>query len=205
MILKVGITGSLCTGKSTVASMFGELGAHVFDADKMAHDLMKKGQPCYDPIINLFGKEVLDNGELDRKKIAAIVFKDKARLNQLEKIIHPEVIKLIRAYIEQYKKKDEQNRCVLVFDVPLLFESQLDALMDFRIVVNARQETQLFRSAQNLGMSSEEALGRIRAQMPLREKIKKADIIIDNDKDKIQTKKQVEEIWQKIHQIMEKK
>lgn len=185
--------------------MFGELGAHVFDADKMAHDLMKKGQPCYDPIINLFGKEVLDNGELDRKKIAAIVFKDKARLNQLEKIIHPEVIKLIRAYIEQYKKKDEQNRCVLVFDVPLLFESQLDALMDFRIVVNARQETQLFRSAQNLGMSSEEALGRIRAQMPLREKIKKADIIIDNDKDKIQTKKQVEEIWQKIHQIMEKK
>ncbi len=205
MTITIGLTGSLGTGKSTETSMFGELGALTFNADKIAHDLIKKDRPCYRPLIQLLGNEILTGKSIDRKKVAAIVFKNKKFLKSIEKIIHPEVIKFIGNKIEDCSISKKVKNKVLVFDVPLLFESKLDKLMDLSIVVKNTQTNQISRASKNLGISKNQALLRIKAQMPLKEKIKRADIIIDNSKQIINTRKQVKKIWQKISQTMEKK
>ncbi len=203
MTIAVGITGSLGTGKTTVALMFKDLGAKVFDADKIAHDLIRENKPCYKPLIQLLGKGIMTNTCIDRKKVAEIVFKNNRLLKKVEKIIHPEVIKVIQEKVEKTKANQRFKKRVLVFDVPLLFESNLNQLMDLSIVVKAKKEQQILRASRKLGITKKEALLRIDAQMPLQEKVKRADKIIINNKDLNNTKKQVKKVWQEIFQIME--
>ncbi len=192
----IGLTGSLGSGKSTVARMFADLGAKVIDADKIAHQQMRLGAPCFRPILKMFGKDILTSGKIDRKKVAAQVFRDPKKLRKLEKIIHPVVRKALLAKIKQYKRS-KRNR-VVVIDVPLLFEAKLNDCVDCSIVVKADQVTQIARAGKFLGITKSEAERRIKAQMPLRQKIRLADMIIDNNATLKQTQKQVKQTWERL-------
>jgi len=195
-MLVIGLTGSLGTGKSTVAGMFADLGAKVLDADQIAHKLLRPGAKCFKPTLRLLGSEILTRGRIDRKKIAAKVFLNTALLRRLERIIHPEVKNVILNEMRLYKNKNRSG--ILILDVPLLFESKLHHCVDFSVVVKTNKKTQMARSTERLNITKAEAQRRINAQMPLRQKIRLADIIIDNNGTLIQTQKQVKRIWEEL-------
>lgn len=192
----IGLTGSLATGKTTVANMFAQLGAKVIDADKIAHALLKEGSPCYGKVVRTFGKVILRGKNIDRPKLADLVFADKRRLTQLESIIHPYVRRETKRRITKYAKHNRS--AVIVLNVPLLFETRMDQMTDATVVVKAGQNTQIERAVKNLKLTKAEALRRIRAQMPLKDKIRKADFIIHNNGSLTDTKKQVKQIWEKL-------
>jgi dephospho-CoA kinase len=192
----IGVTGGLGTGKSTVAAMLARLGAKVVDADKIARRLLNPDEACFGPVVRMFGRDILTRGRVDRKKVARVVFRDPARLKKLERVIHPEVRKVILSEIQ--KLKERGRTAILVVDVPLLFEAGFDNLVDRSVVVTAAMAVQIERAAKKLGITKAEARRRIKAQMPLRQKIRFADIIIDNNGTLIQTKKQVKRLWEKL-------
>lgn len=199
-MLIVGITGSLGTGKSTVASMFARLGAKVIDADRITHGLLRKNGACYHSVLRAFGGCVAGPRGIDRAKLAGLVFNNPARLKKLDGIIHPRVYIQMKKEVAAFQK----NAKVVIVDVPLLFESGFDAYVDVAIVVTARRKDQIARAMGRLGITRADVLCRIRAQMPLKDKIRRADIIIDNSETKTQTRKQVERIWQRLLQKKEK-
>lgn len=189
----IGITGSFGTGKSFVASVFKSLGAKVLDADKIAHKLLKKGAPAYEETVDLFGAAILaKNKDIDRGKLAAIVFADREKLEKLNSIIHPKVIREIKDKIESWRGEK-----AVVIDAPLLIEANLEGMVDKLVVVKASKDTQIARCSKKFGIDEDECMARINNQMPLREKLERADFIIDNEGTKAQTKKQVTEIWRK--------
>jgi dephospho-CoA kinase len=199
-MLIVGITGSLGTGKSTVAAMFARLGAEVIDTDRIVHEQLRKDGACYHSVLRVFGSSVTGPQGIDRAKLAGLVFNNPSRLKKLVGIIHPKVYIQIKKEVAAFKK----NTKVVVVEVPLLFESGFDSYVDMVIVVKAKKKDQLARAKGHLGMTRADALRRIRAQMPLRDKIRWADIIIDNSKTITQTRKQVETIWQRLLQKKKK-
>ena len=201
-MLIVGITGSLSTGKSTASSLFARKGAKVLDADRIAHKLMEPRKACFRKVVKAFGPSILKGGHIDRQKIAKVVFEDKRKLRALEQIIHPAVAQEIKREIRRYQKS--KQRGVLIIEVPLLFEAGLDRLMDVVVVVKASRTQQIARARERSGISQQEALRRIKAQMPLNQKIQRADIIIDNGGSPFKTKKQVDRIWLKLSQRIKK-
>jgi dephospho-CoA kinase len=192
----IGLTGSLATGKSTVAGMFAKLGAKVLDADQIAHRQLRPGTPCYCAIIKRFGQEVLKGGRINRQAVAERVFKNRKLLSALNRIVHPSVRREIIKSIAHFKKTNPKAKVVL--EIPLLFESGWDALTDTTIVVCSGQKKQIARARKSLGLTEAEAKRRIKAQMPLQKKIRKADMIIDNNGTFNQTQKQVKNLWQKL-------
>ena len=176
--------------------MFGSLGAKVLDADRIAHRLMRSKTVCFRKIIKNFGKDILTSGRVDREKLARLVFQDPRQRRKLEKIIHPEVRKYFLTEIR--KNRNRRTKKTLVLDVPLLFESKIDKDVDIVIVVKANREKQIARATKSLKVTKAEAKRRIKAQMPLRTKIRLADMIIDNNGTLNQTKKQVIQIWEKL-------
>ena len=198
----VGLTGSLATGKSTVAAMFNNFGAELFNADQTVHQLIKTTGACYRPVVGLLGSEILTRGEIDRRKVARIVFQNKEKLKKLERILHPAVKKEMIKNIKQWKKQ-KQNK-IIVLDVPLLFESGLDRFVDATVVVKASRKDQLKRAQQRLKISYSEASRRIDAQMPLTDKLDLSDHIINNNTEKKQTRKQVKKLWQELQPKIKK-
>ena len=193
-MLVVGLTGSFGTGVTFVASIFKSLGAEVIDADRIAHEVIKKGTAVYKRIIRHFGKNLLDvNGNIDRRTLSAIVFNDKDKLHKLNAIIHPEVIKEIK---ERAKKARHDK--VVIIDAPLLIEANLGRFVDKLIVVKSSTTKQIERSVKKFGLKSEEVLKRIKSQIPLERKIAMADFVIDNDRARSETKRQVIKIWREI-------
>ncbi|MGC8789953.1 MAG: dephospho-CoA kinase [Desulfurella sp.] len=195
--MRVGLTGSIATGKSTVANMFKELGAYVIDADEIAHDALKKNQNTHKQIIEVFGESILDeNGNIDRKKLGAIVFNDKQKLTLLESIIHP-FVQQKRREIEESILKKEKN-AIIIYDVPLLFEKHLEDSFDKIIVVYAKKEIQIERLMKRQNLTYDEALKLINLQMDIEEKKQRADFVIDNSYSLEDTKKQVAKLFEKI-------
>ncbi|PCK20535.1 dephospho-CoA kinase [Bacillus pumilus] len=192
MTLVIGLTGGIASGKSTVSQMIKEHGIRVVDADVIAKEAVSKGTPALQQIVQTFGEDVLlPNGELNRQQLGAIIFSDEEKRKQLNAIVHPEVRK------EMLKRRDEgvnQQETFVVLDIPLLFESQLESLVDRIIVVYTTPELQLSRLMHRNDLSEEEALNRIRAQQPLEEKCKKADHVIENTKDLAFIRKQLQNI-----------
>lgn len=204
----VGLTGNLGAGKTTVASMLARLGAKVLDADQIAHRFIGPHGPCFKPIVRNFGEGILTGGSIDRKKLAAIVFGDPEKLQTLNGIVHPHVIKEIRQAIVQYKDRrvpSETKPRVLVVEAALLIEAGLRKLVDIVIVVKAGRRLQVRRVVEERGTTPQEAAARIARQMSIREKMRYADIVVDNRGNLDQTKKQVEGIWQKLLQKNPKK
>ncbi|MEN6594399.1 MAG: dephospho-CoA kinase [Clostridiaceae bacterium] len=176
---RIGLTGGIGAGKSTAAACFCALGALVLDADEISRNALKKGGACYDGVVALFGGEVLlPNGEIDRKKLAGIVFADEAKRNGLNAIVHPYVIETMFSRAEQALSK---RGGVAVFEAPLLFESGMHEKMDKNILIVCGEEQRLERILARDNTTRQAALARIRAQMPDEEKRLLSDYILEND------------------------
>ena len=190
----IGLTGSFGTGKTFVASIFRSLGAKVLDADKIAHDVIKKRQPAYKKIVAAFGDSALaKNGEIDRKKLAGIVFEDTRKLNKLNSIVHPEVVNFIKSRIRKAGKGE-----IIVIDAPLLVEVNLAKITDSLVVVKASKAIQVERCIRKFCMEREDVLKRIRHEIPMKKKIRMADFVIDNDGTPSETRKQARKVWREI-------
>ena len=189
----VGLTGSVGTGKSTVAKFFEELGAYVIDWDELAREVVRPNSKAWKEIIECFGKDVLNEDlTVNRQKLANIVFTEKGKVTKLNQIVHPEVFKEDERIINEIKNHDPN--ALVVKDIPLLFELTHPIFTDKTVVVSASEETQLKRLEEK-GMSWDDAQNRISSQLPLEEKIKSADFVIDNNGPLEETKRQVEEIY----------
>ncbi len=177
----VGLSGGLASGKSTVANLLRKKRFPVLDADLAAQEVLKKGTPGLNTVIKVFGSDLLGpNGELDRKKMAEIVFSSPTHLLQLESIVHPlvqEKIKSLRAELEQQGKK------IAFYDVPLLFEKKLESQFDTIVLVTSHESDQIARMKSRNQWSDEEIRRRLAAQLPLSEKEKGAHHIIRNHGD----------------------
>jgi dephospho-CoA kinase len=193
-MLLVGLTGSIGSGKSTVARMLAERGAVVLDADAYARDAVAAGTPGYRAVVERFGGEVLDPaGELDRRALAAIVFADGEARRDLEAIVHPEVRRRLARAIEDHADDD-----IVVIDSPLLVEGGHRGSVQLLVVVTAPEEAQLARLAADRGMSEDDARARMAAQLPVEEKAAIADVVLDNDGDLLDLERQVERLWRDL-------
>jgi len=199
MALIVGLTGGIVGGKSTVASMFRDLGAKIIDADRLGHGVILPYKPAWKKIIKLFGEDILKNDlTINREKLGKIVFADQALLKKLNEITHPEIIKLIKKEINLARDKTHNQEKILIIDAALIYETKIDRLMDKIIVVYIEEDEQIKRLIKRNNLSKDEALQRVKSQIPMKEKIKMADYVIDNSSSLDKTKKQVEKIWQEL-------
>ena len=175
----IGITGNIASGKSTVARMFEALGARIIDADEIARIVVEPGEPAWKEIVGEFGKDILEpGGTIDRKRLGDIVFGDEARRKRLNEITHPRIMERIRGLVREYEK--EKAPVVMIEAALIVEKGGLKDLIDALIVVTADEETQIRRLMEGKGYSREEAVSRLRAQMPAREKMIHGDYIIDN-------------------------
>lgn len=171
----IGITGGIGAGKTTVCSMFKELGAEACDADEIVREKEKKGGAAYNEIRECFGTEIIsENGELNRKKLAGIVFSDKEKLEKLNSIVHKYVFEEIREKIKSCSSD------VLCLDVPLLFSSEFPIKCDYTVGVIAEREERIKRVEKRSGMSRNEIIKRIDNQISDDELLKRADFIVEN-------------------------
>lgn len=199
MIL-VGLTGGIACGKSTVSKFLQKEGAFIVDADQIAHEVIRKGNPAYRLVIEAFGKTIIDAyGEIDRKKLGEIVFNHPGQLARLNNIIHPMVFERLDS--EKKRIGQEQPQSVVVFDAPLLIEAKAHKEMDWVLLVYVDRKTQLARIMARDGLTEKEAVLRIEAQMPLDEKIPFADEIIRSDKPMDVAKKDVHDIYERLLKI----
>lgn len=193
----VGLTGGIASGKSTVSRFFQKEGAFVVDADEIAHAVLRKGCPAYQPVIKAFGKAILDaQGEIDRKKLGKIVFRHPGQLAKLSKIIHPMVFEHLDA--EKEKIRQKQPKSVVLFDAPLLIEANAHKKMDRVVLVYVDRKTQLARLMTRDALTKAEAALRIEAQMPINNKVPFADEVIHNEKPRDLVKKDVHGIYERL-------
>lgn len=193
----LGITGSVGSGKTTVAKFFSKHWYSRIDADEIGHNLIKKNSQAYEKIVREFGSGVLGkNSNIDRKKLGEIVFNDGKKLKKLNSIIHPLIIEEIKNNIRKIKQECG-NKTKIVLDAPLLLETKAKNLVDKIIVVKCSKENILKRNKKFTRQQIERILN---AQMPLKEKLKQADFVVDNNKDLKNLEKQVENIIQKLNQ-----
>lgn len=177
---KIGLTGTIGSGKSTVSARLGALGAVVLDADAVARGLLAADTACRRAVIEAFGDEILQaDGSIDRKKLAASVFSDPAARARLNGIVHPAVIEQMFADAERSLAANSDTP--VVFDAPLLIECGLQDRMDAVVLVTASRETSLRRVMLRDGCGEREAAARIDAQLPQEEKARYADFILEND------------------------
>jgi dephospho-CoA kinase len=192
-MLIIGLTGSLGTGKSTVAAMFARRGSKIIDADGIVRDLLAPGKKCIKKVAKIFPGVILKKVKINRSELAKIVFNHPRELQKLTDILYPEALKVVKSLISRYK-----HEFFVVLDVPLLFESGWDKITDTTIVVKAKRAQQIQRAQKRLGITRSDVTRRLKNQMPLKEKCDMADIIIDNSHDLIQTRKQVDAIINRL-------
>ena len=193
-MIVAGLTGGIGTGKSTVAAVFAEAGAVIIDADEIARDVVAKGRPAWCRIVAHFGRDVLlPDGDIDRKKLGAIIFNDTRQKAHLDRIVHPHVI----AETEQQLKEIErlQPQAVVILDVPLLIEAGMDRDLDEVIVVYTPEAVQIKRLMRRNRLTAAEGLSRIRSQMPIEEKKMRATVVIDNSTSPAVTRKRVLQVF----------
>ncbi|MDR9791626.1 MAG: dephospho-CoA kinase [Bacillaceae bacterium] len=192
MTMIIGLTGGIASGKSTVSEMLKKRGIPVIDADLIAREVVEVGKKAYTEIVNAFGKEILNEDlTINRARLGSIVFQNEDKRKKLNSIVHPEVRLEMKRRQEQLISEGAK---AVVLDIPLLFESNLKHLVDKVIVVYTGEKNQLERLMKRNNFSKEEALSRINAQMPLKEKVKFADAVINNDGTLEETEQQLENI-----------
>jgi dephospho-CoA kinase len=198
-MLNVGLTGGIASGKSTVAEMFAKHGAHLIDFDGLAHEVQEPEKPAWREVVNQFGEGILrPDNKIDRVKLGNIVFADKKKLIELDKIVHPFVYQEWHMLLEKIGKKEKH--AIILSDIPLLFEGNMQHLFDLTILVLIVPEEQVSRLMARNGISKEEAGKRLKSQMPISEKIALADIVIDNDGGIPETEKRVGQLWRELLQ-----
>jgi dephospho-CoA kinase len=174
-----GLTGSISTGKSSVCSIFKGLEAAVIDADMLARDIVKPGEDGWLCVVQSFGDGILlPDGNIDREKLSRIIFSDKTARDKLDNCLHPLIIKKLLSDAEKLKKSMEGS--LIIADVPLLIECGMQKYFDKIILVYSDRETQISRLIMRNNLTTEEAEKRVNSQVPIEEKRKFADFIIDN-------------------------
>lgn len=174
MTIVVGLTGGIASGKSTVSAIFREMNIPVIDADQIAKEVVQNGRVAYSKIVEAFGKEILQEDlEINRAALGQIIFHNEQERQKLNSIVHPEVRSEMLKQKEQLIAEQYQ---LVVLDIPLLFESKLTYLVDQVIVVHVNELVQLERLQKRNNLSKEDALARIKSQLPLTEKAKMAEI-----------------------------
>lgn len=191
----IGLTGGIATGKSSVARLFKALGAVVIDADEHARRVVQPGAPALAELVAELGPSILDSdGGLNRARLAEIIFSDAEKRRRVDEIMHPYISDSIAEEVARVER--EAKTPVLILDVPLLFESgRTLGLVDETVVVYAKHEVERVRLMQRDGLSEEEAERRIRAQLPIEEKARRADHVIDNSGLWEETRQQVVKLW----------
>ena len=199
-MLRVGLTGGIGCGKTTVAAMMADLGCHVLNADRMAHALIAPGEPAYDEIRREYGANVVAaDGSIDRARLAAVVFADPKRLAALNAIVHPGVLRELDRELERLSRSDPRG--VAVVEAALLIEARYHERLDRLVLVTCTREQQIERltnAAFGRGMSREQAEQRISAQMPLEEKRNLPHDEIDCSGSLDQTREQVKKLVEKL-------
>lgn len=188
----IGLTGSIASGKSTVAKMLEKLQLPIVDADQVARIVVEPGTETLQQIAQAFGEEIiLPDGQMDRKKVGDLIFHDPKKRKQLNDIIHPAIRKEMLRQRDEYLSNGALN---VVMDIPLLFESQLQHFVDRILVVSVTEENQLTRLMERNQLSFEEAKARISSQLPISVKEKGADAVIYNNTDLASTERQLHHI-----------
>lgn len=197
MMITVAITGGYATGKTVVVNMFAKLGAHVLSADKIAHIAMRPHTPVWKEVVGYFGRGILKkDDQIDRRKLAKIVFSDKRRLKRLNEIVHPFVVRELKRTIQD--KATRYRTGIFVIEVPLLFEVGLESWFRKNIVVVCNKEVQFERAKRRDRISNKELLMRIKSQWAIAKKKKLADFIVDNSGTRLETRRQVVGIWEEL-------
>lgn len=199
-MLRVGLTGGIACGKSTVGKLFSDLGAHVIEADTIAHELYLPGGPVYAELIDKFGAGIVTpTGEIDRSRLASIAF-DGGRIEELNKIVHPAVLKRQEQWIQQVGNKDPY--AVAMVEAALILEAGARSRFDKIIVVTCRPQQKVTRYANRSGIPEAAARGEVerrsKAQMTDDEKVRRADFVIDNSGPVELTRQQVERIYSEL-------
>jgi len=196
-LMIVGLTGGIASGKSTVAEMLAQLGAPIIDFDLLAREVVGPGEPAFREIVAYFGDEVIgEDGNLDRKRLSGIVFRDAEKRKTLEDMTHPRILKAFVRQVRQLAEKDP--RAIIQAVIPLLFEGHLEPLAHKVVVVYVSPETQIDRLMRRDQISREEAERILNAQMPIDQKAARADFVIRNEGDITETKKAVKALWQQL-------
>ncbi len=198
----LGVTGSIATGKSTVAKMLKELGAKTIDFDVLSRVVVEPGKPAYDDIVAFFGKQVLNKDKtLDREKLREIVFRDLEKKKKLESFQHPRIGEEFIRRVEKYTRKDPN--AIIQAVIPLLIEANMHPLFHHVLMVYATAEEQKRRLIKRDGLSEEMAMNMINSQLSVEEKKGYCDLIVDNSGPLNKTRKQVEAIWKKLKKIQQ--
>ena len=193
--MKVGLTGGIGAGKSTVADLFSQKGAVVIRSDELARLVIEPQTPGFQQVIDRFGKDFVNSeGYIDRAKLAQIVFQDDAALKDLENIIHPLVRSKTNQIIDQHT-----SETIIVNEIPLLLEKKMESLFDFLVIVISSEKNRLERLAQR-GLAAEQATARMAKQVSDEERKAAADFLIVNDGNLDQLEADVEKIWQTLQE-----
>jgi dephospho-CoA kinase len=193
----IGLTGGIGSGKSTVSQYLKELGAVIIDADKVGHEAFQPGTEAWREVVATFGRDIVaPNGEIDRKKLGAIVFDNPQALAQLNRIMHPKMRDMMKAQIDEYRR---QGVAVVVLEAAILIEANWTPLVDEVWVTIAPESAVLERLKKQRGLVEEQTLARIRSQLSNQERLKHADVVITNEGNLEEVKARVKELWAKIH------
>lgn len=193
--MKLGLTGGIASGKSTVSAMLVKLGAKLVDADQVAREVVLPGEPALEQVVARFGQAVLnEDGTLNRSKLGSLVFTpDKQNLKDLEAILHPAIRARMQERMDAYLKEDPN--LLVIADIPLLYETNQAHLYDAVMVVYVPLEKQLQRLMEREGLTEEESSMRIKLQMDIEEKKRLANYVIDNSGSLEDTRRQVGQFW----------
>ena len=196
-----GLTGGVATGKSTAARMFEKLGAKIIDADRIGHEFLARSSPAYPEIVRRFGGEILDaSKEINRQRLGAAVFASPEKLRELDAILHPRIIERVEKVALEHARRNQ--RAIILVDAALIFEAGIGGRFSKVIVTWCRPEQQLER-LMSKGLTREESERRIAAQMPVEEKRRRADYVIDSSGSLENTRTQVEAIFAELKPIAE--
>ena len=197
-VLRVALTGGIATGKSYCLARFADLGAPTIDADLLARQAVAPGTAGFDAVVSRFGGAVVKrDGGLDREALARLVFSDPAARRELEAIVHPAVYAAVNRWFEGISRPTAQLKAAIA-DIPLLYETKHETDFDRVIVAACRPEQQIERLIER-GMSEEDAEGRLATQLPIDEKVRRADYVIDTSDAEAQTNLQVVQVWEQIN------
>jgi dephospho-CoA kinase len=196
-MLRVGLTGNIASGKSHATQVFAELGAHIIDADLIAHGLLAPGTSTYDRVVAAFGDQILNpDGTINRRKLGEIVFQDDAKRAELNNLVHPEIRAQVLRRIAELE--DSGQKGIIIIDAALMVESGFFRTFDRLIVVHCSPSLQLSRIVSRDGLTFAQARARMAAQMPVEEKIKHAHYTIETSGTFWQTREQIESIYRDL-------
>lgn len=194
----VALTGGIASGKSTVCRMLEEKGAYVIETDRLAREVVRKGQPAWREIVEHFGPEVLNGeGEIDRARLGQIVFADEEERAFLNRVTHPRIFQLMFERLRAWEE-DHGPEGIAVLDIPLLVDVRAGDMFDFTLVVDAPPELQAQRQVSDRGISEQEAWARIRSQVSREERLAYADHVIRNQGSMEELRLEVEAAWKAI-------